>query len=610
MKKTLLTLLLLVLGVSLLHAAPLRVDIDTPANVVVDVDGTVATDVVSGMNEFDGRYVRVIANAGVSFTEVTFVDTYYNETDSWLSRVSLVDGLQYVDLHSSFPEDEYFIIRTASSSDVRSAELTVNCDDPLAVELYRGSSEELVSLQQGTTVVKFDPATESAFYLVPTGNKPPYKVMLNDTELTSNGYRYSFTAASGDVLDVQCVYPDIPAVITVEFASQDARDFLQTVELDGVLQPTIDFPEAHFNAKVGMGLTMRGNTTEYEVTEFTVNGRELSFINPFNLLIEGDLAITIAVRRYASFDMTVDVDDPSRVHVYQGYSYNGKEYTLTAGANTVEVFRDVPIISLVPAEGCYLESVSISGYDYTIEELQSSPLMIGSLKADEELKITTGVLDRTMRTAVYVQPGTPEFTLSYANRTPVLDVKAEGYSIVAYHERDNAFFLEFDDATSVFVYVDGVEIQPIYPGSPVFRPELTEEGVLQIYHSDDPATHVLMVEVDADAEGRFVLKRNYLQNLSAVSGVYTALSGTEFELVPLEEGISVKNGDEVLEPDAQDIYVISLTEDVTLRVSRLSSGIDNIVTDADAPVYYDLQGRPASATRPGIYVTRGAKVKK
>lgn len=610
MKKNLLTLLLLVLGTTLLHAAALRVDIDTPSNVVVDVDGTVATDVVSGMNQFDGRYVRVIANAGVSFTEVTFVDEYYNETDSWLSRVSLVDGLQYIDLHSSFPEDEYFIIRTASSSDVRSAELTVNCDDAQAVELYRGSTDELVGLENGANVVKFDPATESSFYLVPTGNKPPYKVTLNGTDLSSNGYRYSFTAAAGDVLDVQCVYPDIDATVIVEFASQDARDFLQTVELDGRLQPTIDFPEAHFNAKVGMGLTMRGNTTEYEVTEFTVNGQQLSFINPFNLLVEGDLFITIAVRRYASFDMTVKVDDPSRVHVYQGYSYNGKEYELTAGENTVEVFRDVPIISLVPAEGCYLESVSISGYDYTIEELQVSPLMIGSLKADEVLEITTGVLDRTLQAAVYAQPGCPEFTLSYADRTPVPDVNAQGYSIVSYHERDNAFYLEFTDATSVFVYVDGTEIQPIYPGSPVYRPELTSGGVMQIYHGDDPAMHALMVEVDPGAEDTFVLKRNYLQSLPAVSGVYTALSGTEFVLEPLIEGLSVKNGEETLQPNAEGLYVISLTQDVTLRISKVSSGIQSIEAAGEAPAYYDLQGRPTPATRPGIYVTRGAKVRK
>ena len=73
-------------------AANYRVDIDDASRVTLYVGDTEYTDAVNGLNNIDmggERYLRVKTNDGILFTEVTFVDEWYNEETSWLDRVAL-----------------------------------------------------------------------------------------------------------------------------------------------------------------------------------------------------------------------------------------------------------------------------------------------------------------------------------------------------------------------------------------------------------------------------------------------------------------------------------------------------------------------------------------
>lgn len=85
------------------------VDIDDVSRVELDIDGTPVTGLKNGSNSIDmgsAKYLRVTAKKGVVFTDVTLIDTYNdNEEISWLNRVETADGLQYIDLHTNFPED-------------------------------------------------------------------------------------------------------------------------------------------------------------------------------------------------------------------------------------------------------------------------------------------------------------------------------------------------------------------------------------------------------------------------------------------------------------------------------------------------------------------------
>ena len=169
-------------------AATYVVDIDDVSRVELDIDGTPVTGLKNGSNSIDmgsAKYLRVTAKKGVVFTDVTLIDTYNNNEEiSWLNRVETADGLQYIDLHTNFPEDETFRIRTSGAEDVRTATLTVTVDDPSLVRLVRAHSDEPVELVAGKdNIVRFDPATETPMTLTPTGEKPLYRVTLNNKEI-------------------------------------------------------------------------------------------------------------------------------------------------------------------------------------------------------------------------------------------------------------------------------------------------------------------------------------------------------------------------------------------------------------------------------------------
>ena len=67
---------------------------------------------------------------------------------------------------------------------MRTATLTVTVDDPSMVKLVRAHSDEPVELVAGKdNIIRFDPATETPMTLTPTGEKPLYRITLNNKEI-------------------------------------------------------------------------------------------------------------------------------------------------------------------------------------------------------------------------------------------------------------------------------------------------------------------------------------------------------------------------------------------------------------------------------------------
>jgi hypothetical protein len=615
MKKfLLLTLLALVSAIlpPLASAAIYNVDIDDVTRVELDIDGTPVANLVNGVNAIDmgsSRYLRVMANEGVVFTEVTLVDSYFNEETSWMDRIDIEGGRQYIDLSTSFPEDESFRIRTSGASDLRTASCTVTVDDPSRVRLVRKNSDEAIALQAGAaTAVKFDPTNENELILTPEGDKPLYKVMRNDEEVVSGGYSYIIPVADGDRIEIMANYPDVDCSLKFVFADENAVDFIKAIDIDG--KPLYDFTAENLSVKLGAGLSITGDTDKYEVTEFTINGASLSFFNPFRLLVEGDLEIRIAVRRYASFEMKVTVDNPERIHVYQGYSYNGNEYTLVPGENTVEVLRVTPIISLVPADGCYIASVKIGNYDYSAEELQTAPVMIGSLTEGEHLEITTGVINRDKTAAIYVE-GLEQaegfFKFMRADQSLVEGIQS-GYNTFAFYDGDNRFRLETGAPVASHVYVNDEAFAPEYPESPVYRPVLADGDVLKVFFGEAPSAHTLTLEIHADAEGAFRLVRDRVADITDARGSISALRSTEIAVEPAGDasGLEVTLDGDALTPDADGRCVFSVSGDHHLAVAKKSSGISGVeaVGSDDSVRYYNMQGILIAQPRPGATVIR------
>ena len=573
---------------------PLKVDIDDVSRVDVDVDGTVQTNLKNGVNEFVGSYIRVIAKEGISFTEVTLIDNYYKEETSWMNRVDVINGRQYVDLHSNFPEDEEFRIRTSGAADVRTATCMVTVDDPSRVKLMRKSTESEIELVGGVaTAVKFDPNNENEFILTPTDDKPLYKVLHNDVEVESGGYSYTIPVADGDNINIMANYPDVDCTLKFVFADQNAIDFIRTVDLDD--KPVLNYADGTVQTKLGAGLRITGDTDNYEIVSFSVNGQSVPFFNPFQLLIEGDTEIAISVREYASFPMIINVDDPSRVHVFQGYHYNGVEYPLKSGDNEVKVLRDYPFVSIVPSDGAYIASVKIGEDEYAQDELRVAPIMVSSLAENEVLEITSGIIVRDKKAVVYLEnkeSAAGFFKMMRADKSEITDF-VEGYNQLDFYFGDNSFIMEHGGPVGTYVYINNEKQSPEYPEAPTYRLTLEEMDVMKVFFGDEPKMYSFKLEAEDAVKNSYSLMRDrMIDATSEIKDAVTIQTLQNTELV-LTTAVSVALDGKLLAPDEEggSKYTIKVDGDHTVSLSDQKGSVNALESDDNRPViYYNLQG--------------------
>ncbi len=596
------------------EAAEYRIDIDNIDNVSFDVDGqtvsAVASDDMYIVDTGSSRNLRVIANEGVLFTLVEEEDTYYNETNDITYRVDLLgDGRQYIDVASSFPEDIIFHIRTSGSSDARTSACTVVIDNPdRAIVSLKGAP---VTLTAGSNEIKFNPSTESELTIEPVG-KPLYSVMKGDEVITTD-YRYTIAITDGDVISITSAYPDTDCPITFTLSGNGVSDFIKGVDIDG--SPVFNWTDNNFSVKCGTELTLYGNLNEYEVLSFTVNGQSAMFTDKTPLFITEPTEIAISVRKYASFVITLDIDSPENLHVYRGHVGNNDEYTLEAGKNEVEVTRNTPIISIMPTEGYYIHSINVSGDEWDVEDMQISPIRIGSLTDNDEISITTGKIVRDLTAMVYMENSAAADGFFKALRADqsVIEGLADGYNTLPFYERDNSFRFETGGPVEAFVYVNDNAIEPA-PGGYNYGPTLADGDVIKFYFGEAPARHSVTFNAAESASALFSIVRDHITKVDEPSS-FTALHNTHIAVVPadgaslkvtLDGSALAKTADGHFEFSAVADHEVSIENDSEDAISEIEAA-----ATGNAPVY-DLRGvrlDGSLTTLPaGIYISNGRKI--
>lgn len=476
---TLLTLIVLSLTTSLsAQDVPFRLNLDNADAVTVTVNDEPKNSLATGSNEFNvdrGSYVRVTANDGFRLVSVKEVDGTWEDD----LPLNAEDGKQFCDIYVFSDYGSTYYVTTENASDARTAQCTVRVDDASKVKAVCLRDESALALTDGDNTYSFDPATENKLRITPV-DKSLYAVSLNGENVPGNGYSYEVTVADGDLLKIEADYPDVPVAVHFNVTGQDSEDFITGVDVDG--KAVFNWTDPDFSVPCGAEVKVYGRTNEYEVTAFEVNGTAQMFSNPYVFMATEETTLDIAVQKYASFKMTVNIDHPERVHLYKGYSYNGDEYELQAGENTVEVMRNTPIISIVTAEGFYLESVVIDDYEYDAEELHLTPLMAGSLTASSVLTIRTGIIERNQMALINVAGLDKAEGNLHLLRADGSEVElVEGDNSIAYYAGDNPFRLNATGtAVDITVTQGGKEVEMTYPDSRIFAFTLSPDAPVQV----------------------------------------------------------------------------------------------------------------------------------
>ncbi len=576
------------------------IQLGEPAVTPVQADGLYTIDMG---NE---QYLRVITKPGVLFSQVIGDENGY--ITDYMERgavTTMDDGRQYVDVNSYYPDVEIFRIRTASAGDARSASCTVNIDNPDRIRLTRNN--EPVALTAGANTVKFDPEKEKTLVIEPVG-KPLYRVSKGEEVFTAD-YRYTIPVADGDVIDIKAEFPDTDCPVSFNVVGYGSADFITGVDVDG--RPELDWKRDGFSVKCGTELTLYGNLNEYEVVSFTVNGEAQMFTDKTPLFITEPTEIAIDVRKYASFIMTVIVDDPTHLQVYRGHVANNDPFELTAGENRVEITRNTPIISIVPADGYYINTLSLTGEEYEPYELQVSPVRLGSLVDDDVLTITTAAIVRDLKAMIYLENSSAAEGYFTAKRgdLSVIENLADGYNELMFYDRDNRFRFETGGPVQAHVYLNE-RLQEPEPGGFNYSPTLADGDILKLYFGEAPEAHTLTIDADANAAKVLTVIRDHIAEVDDYATV-EALHNTHISLAAKDDSkLTVTLDGNPMTAGADGRFEFSATADHTVTVKGEESGIAEISADggkSDAEIY-DLRGVRVNRAVKGFYVVGGKKV--
>lgn len=573
----------------------LRVDIDDPARVSVTVGDEEQTNLVAGLNEipvdFSQPPVRVLISARPGAMLVKVLET--NGDYSSEMPIHAENGLQFCNISLYSDYGDTYKVTSAPADDRRSAEATFTVDDPGRFTAVFVETDRIIELQAGITPVSFDPEVEKTVKVTAIG-KDLYRVTVGDQVFQSN-YSYTFDVADGTQVNIEANFPDIDVPVNLVVEGQGAADFIRAVDVDG--RPATGFLDEGFKVKAGSELTLYCRTDEYQVLAASFNSYTITLSATTTFLITEPTEIYAMVQKYASFEMTVRIDDPSRITLYRGYHYNNDVIELVAGDNTVEVRRDTPILTVKPADGAYLSSVEVvnptTTYRYPADELKTQYLMVGSLAADDLLDIKTGDIVRDSHAAIFISDLAADagfFKLLRANSTSV-DGLADGYNLFDFYEGDNPFRIETGGASSRFIYIDGEEIEPEYPGATTYSFSLDAGSVVKVYFNSRPTDGTVIFDVDPEISGEISATHDYVASVADFSAPVEAFVGTQFCVESKNGSALIVNvdGEDVTAVDGKYTFTTGVAE-TRVAVSKDRSGIVSVESVSEEGPVRNLQG--------------------
>ena len=454
--------------------------------------------------------------------------------------------------------DATLSVTSADLASTRTATCTINVDDASKVSVSYATGSE-IALVNGENTVKFNPNTETPF-MVSAKNygETLYQVLLGETEQTGYYGRYQVAVADGDVLTVNANYPDAPSVINFEYGENEAEVLgCFSVAVDGVAVE--DFDGKTLTVKLGQKVTITGNTDLYNFNyAITVDGASTSFYGNYEFTAtKAEHTISATVTKYASYNVTLTVDNAENVEVYVGNSNNTT--AIESGVETeIALSASASNLTIKPVTGCYITSITVNGTEYSSSGYGSSSTTVRNLAEGDKVVVTTGKVVRDKKALVWVDDITKaEYGYSFYGSYDRSNVTLEsGENEVVFGDVDNPFYAGFYvNGTSVSVWQNGLPVAPQYEGSTSYYLTFEDGDYWKIYLAETPESFAVA----------FNAEENTITSVTVAGKTYadwatgfTALKDTEVAFTVAANCTVKVNG--VTATPVEGKYVVTLTE--------------------------------------------------
>lgn len=597
------------LGVSQASALEVKLTVDDASRITCTLDYEPYT-LQTGLNTLnvgEYTYITVKSTEGNIITSVTNAAGTPQKTwcDNWSTSFSSY-GAPY-DLR----------INTGNLAELRTGTATITVDDPAKVNAsYSGTNLALAPLQAGANTFHFIPDVETTLYVSAADYYVPlYRVTLNGNELNRSDNTFYVPLSEGAQIGVESIFPDVQEPVSFSFLN-DGADFITQVLVDNV--EVTNYLDPGFTVKCGSKLTIKGNTNDFKFNKIVCNGNTSTYMyTDWSSYITGPTEITVDAERYATYNCTLNIDDPAHVMIYRGYEYQNDQITgLVAGENNIQVRANSSMLVVKPAAGCFITSLSING---SVQQESYGSYYV-YLHDNDVIDIVSGEITRDDVLSVYINDISLATSSFYFYRADRSQINMEsGYNMVNFCAQDVPFNVSGYGANTMKVYLNNTLIDPFYTGGTSYEiAGVKNNDCVKIFFNEDPQLYNVTFNVAADA-GEVIGTYDMVRPISFADGVQ-AFPGTAFSISNVEgKNLSVKVNNAEVTPEEGAYIFTTGAQDTQVEISAAGNvGVGEINVEGNSTVY-NMQGIPvmrnASASDienlpAGLYIINGKKIRK
>lgn len=512
--------------------------------------------------------------------------------------------------------DAKWIVTTCPLDDVRTASCKVIVDDASKVTLGFSGTYTTYALKDGENDVKFVPEVESTFAISAKDNSVSlYSVKKNSEPVSPQYGTYRIDVVNGDKIEIQANYPDEDYSVKFNL-SEKGEGFITKVQVNGV--EVKNFMDDNFTVKAGSQVSITGNTNDYSLESFKVNGSDVDFYGSYSFMVTGPTNVDIVAHKYGNISAVLDIDDASHLTVYKGYSYYGNSVEVKTGKNTIEVPESTPVIAIKANDGYTLVSVSDGTTDFVERDGNSEV----NVKVTDAMNITvkTAELVRDKNAVVYVEDASVPSYMRFMRKDYTTIDLATGYNHIPFYDGDLPFSSSFYGTSTLNVYKNDELMEPQYTGATSYTLNVEDNDVVKFFFTKTPAIAKATVTVEGDAKELTAVK-DQIKEVADFTNPISCLEDTELSF-SVSDKSSVKsftmNGTAVT-PQEDGTYKVIITADSDIKVELgVASGIksvtgsenkaNNVYTTDGVLVIKNATRSQIDGLAKGIYIINGKKI--
>lgn len=592
-------------------ACILATNINAAISITINIDDINRVKVLRDYQEVSGL---VTGNNVISLeNEYTYVEIHPKSSDFGLTSVVLIDkegktedcyisygvcAFQVSSYHDGFT----YKVTSFSCAALRTASCKIYVDNASKVTVKRNNYSD-IALTDGLNIVKFiadGDNAETPFSI--SSNSSLYKVKLNGEEKSGSSGYYSVAPVDGDSITILANYPDIDVPVHFIAGNEASKGFITEVTVDG--EAVTNWADDNFTVKLGSTVGYKGNQSDYKFDSLFVGTTKSTYLSSSGATFfvgstTEDYTVKYYAHKYATYDITINIDHPERVTLYKGYSYSNNPISLVAGKNTVSLTEQVTGISFKVNAGCWIESfVDAEGNEYK----NTSSYSLINTSAGKVFTITTGEVDRQLHAEFYIDDpsasphgGNVTFAADGSNRsTPLIfqgggGVLAQsGYNLLTFDASfDNPVQVSFwgPDASTIFFYINDVK----QDASTSFNFTLADGDVIKAFLKAEPKTYtVTFAAKEGTGYGFADVVRDVIVPVKDVTAPLSVLTDTKISF-KLTGTTQVTANDKVLVAGDEGVYSLSINENTTILAGGETTAVENAGAAQNNNVY-TLQG--------------------